>query len=87
MRLRGFVSRRRFLLSALRDKVSRGTEQLPRVPLPAALHIVSPQPDHKKRYGGTYNDYHQFARLLRGNRQGAASAAPCDFIPFPDRMK
>ena len=35
MRLRGFVSRRRFLLSALRDKVSRGTEQLPRVPLPA----------------------------------------------------
>ena len=47
MRLRGFVSRRRFLLSALRDKVSRGTEQLPRVPLPAALHIVSRNPTTK----------------------------------------
>ena len=31
MRLRGFVSRRRFLLPALRDKVSRGAGRLPQV--------------------------------------------------------
>jgi hypothetical protein len=54
----------RFLSAPLWDKQSQGGERLPRVSLPAALHIVSRKPNHKKRYGGTYNDYHQLARLL-----------------------
>ena len=42
MRLRDFVSCRRFLLPAPRDKVSRGAEQLPRVPLPASTLRTAP---------------------------------------------
>ena len=61
MRLRGFVSRRRFLLSALRDKVSRGTELLPRVPLPAEPRSVTRSPNTETE---VYNDYHQSERFL-----------------------
>ena len=37
----------RFLSAPLRDKQSQGAGRLPRVSLPAALHIVSRQPNHK----------------------------------------
>ena len=47
MRLRGFVPRKRFLFTQLWDKQSQGAGRLPQVSLPAALHIVSRQPNHK----------------------------------------
>ena len=47
MRLRGILPRKRFLFARLWDKQSQGAERLPRVPLPAALHIVSRNPTTK----------------------------------------
>lgn len=47
MRLRGILPRKRIFFALLWDKQSQSAEWLPRVPLPAALHIVSRQPDHK----------------------------------------
>ena len=47
MRLRGFVSRRRFLLPALRDKVSRGSGQLPWMPLPAEPRFGHSSTQHR----------------------------------------
>ena len=47
MRLRGIFPRRRFLFAQLWDKLSQGAGRLPRVPLPAALHIVSRNPTTK----------------------------------------
>lgn len=45
--LRGILPRKRFLFARLWDKLSQGAERLPRVPLPAALHIVSRNPTTK----------------------------------------
>ena len=47
MRLRGILPRKRFLYAQLWDKLSQGAGRLPRVPLPAALHIVSRNPTTK----------------------------------------
>ena len=47
MRLRGFASRRRFLLSPLRDKVSRGAGRLPRVPFPAGPRFGHSSTKHR----------------------------------------
>lgn len=47
MRLRGIFPRRRILFARLWDKQSQGAGRLPRVPIPAALHIVSHNPTTK----------------------------------------
>ena len=47
MRLRGIFPRRRFLFAQLWDQLSQGAGLLTRLPLPAALHIVSRNPTTK----------------------------------------
>ena len=53
----------RFLLPALRDKVSRGTGRLPQVPLPTSPVSVTRSPKH--RNGGLLCLLRMFLSLLR----------------------